>query len=281
MSLNYRIYWVDDSPDFAETVKEEISLHFEKDIINIIANIVEDGDNIEDIARSTALDLFVLDYGLDGRNGDELIQSLRANGEITEIVFYSQDEKIHEKCKNIEGVHLCERAHAGEKLKTVINRFIDRCGNVAVMRGMIISEAIDVENRLTSIILEMFGDKRNLFQEKILNKPILDFEKKRAFLQSVLNDQKKEEEQKASKDQVLIDKLNRLSSSLNEFKKEIVDQRNILAHSEKTFDGGMLTLKPLTKGPAIKFDNIWKNLIRDNIKKHMQNLHEINELLHK
>ncbi|MEQ9556729.1 MAG: hypothetical protein RIG67_13215 [Rhodospirillales bacterium] len=280
MSLNYKIHWVDDSPDFAEAIKEDVELHFADAPINIDADIVEDGDQIEEVARSTSLDLFILDYGLDGRNGDELIKILRGSGELTEIVFYSQDDDIHKKCPEVVGVYPCQRAEAGEKIKSVITKFIDRINNIAVMRGMIISEAIEVENRLTEILLGAFNDKKDLFREKILNKAIMDFEKKRMFVQSVLKDKIKEANQSAPKDQGLLEKLNGMNDILSSMKKDIIDQRNILAHSEKTFDeNGVLELKPLTKGASIKFDDDWKNTIRENIKLHMKNLYEIGEVL--
>lgn len=275
MTLNYRIHWVDDTPEFAESVRDGIVEHFEDAEVNIHAEIVDDGGNIENTAFSESLDLFVLDYNLDGRNGDELIEALRRNGELTEIVFYSQDGSVCEKFLSEEGVHTCIREDAEEKIRNVVDRFLDRSKNVAVMRGMIISEAIDLENRLTSIVVDLFGEKKQLFQDKILNKPLLDFEKKRMFLQSVLKDSLSEARDLEPENIVKIKKLDRLTKSLNSFKEEIIDQRNILAHSEKKFDDGVLKLTPLTKGPPIVFDNIWKNNVRENIKKHMKNLHEI------
>lgn len=280
MSLNYRIHWVDDSRTFAQSVRDEIVLHFDDAPINILADIFEDGERIEEVARSTPLDLFVLDYELDGRNGDELIKILRTNGELTEIVFYSQDDDIHQKCPEVIGVHPCLRSDAGTQIQNVIEKFIDRINNIAVVRGMIISEAIEVENRLTEILLEAFGEKDELFREKILNKAFLDFEKKRMTVQSILKDRLKEAENSTPKDDILIEKLKKLNEVLKDMKKDIVDQRNILAHSEKAIeDDGVLTLRPLNKGPAIKFDDDWKNAIRDNVKKHMKNLHEIREVL--
>ena len=279
MNLKYRIYWIDDTPEFAASVQEDIFLRFKSDAIDIEIIDSEDGENIEEIARTTALDLFVLDYNLDGRDGEELIRSLRANGELTEIVFYSMDDAIHEKCKGLEGVHVCGRNDASETLKPVIMRFMDRCNNVAVMRGMIISEAIDVENRLTDIILELFGDKKTLFRNKIIEKPIMDFEKKRMFVQSVLKDHIEDENASSNPDTDKVERMNGLRSTLNEMKKEIVDQRNILAHSEKKFNDGILTLSGLSGAIPIKFDIEWKNTIRSNIKKHMKNLGEIRALL--
>ena len=277
MTLNYRIHWVDDSPEFAEGVRDGIVNHFEKTEVNIEAKIVDDGEGIENTAFSEALDLFVLDYHLDGRNGDELINALRGNGELTEIVFYSQDVSVCEKFPSEEGVHTCIRVDAEEKIRNVVDRFIDRSKNVAVMRGMIISEAIDLENRLTAIIIDLFGDKGELFRDKILNKPRLDFNGKRMFIQSVMNDILDKARENKLEDTDKIKNIERLIQSLADFKADIIDQRNILAHCEKKFSNGVLRLSPLSKneGAPILFDNNWKNTIRENIKKHMKNIYEI------
>ena len=46
MTLNYRIHWVDDTPEFAESVRDGIVEHFEDAEVNIHAEIVDDGGNI-------------------------------------------------------------------------------------------------------------------------------------------------------------------------------------------------------------------------------------------
>ena len=107
----------------------------------------------------------------------------------------------------------------------------------------------------------------------------MDFEKKRMFVQSVLKDHIEDENASSNPDTDKVERMNGLRSTLNEMKKEIVDQRNILAHSEKKFNDGILTLSGLSGAIPIKFDIEWKNTIRSNIKKHMKNLGEIRALL--
>lgn len=281
MSLIYKVHWVDDNLENAQSVIDGVKLKFPNNEITIEENIVDDGDDIKDVAESSSLDLFVLDYNLDGKNGDELIVDLRNSGELTEIVFYSQDPEVHKKCPKTDGVFPCERKDAEDEIVKVIKRFLERNSNISVMRGIIISEAIDLENKLTDIILSLFGDKSELFQLKILNKPILDFSKKFNFLQSVLNDKIAEErEKKEDADLALLQRMKDVQTVLKNMKTEIIDQRNILAHSKKKVEDGVLILKPLSKsGTPIKFNTEWKNVVRENIWKHTKNVAELRAIL--
>lgn len=278
--LNYRIHWVDDTPEWVESVKEPIERDYANSDIALSIVTKENGDEIEKQLLAAATDLVVLDYNLPQTNGDELIKRLRAGGNLTEIIFYSQDDAVQSQFATWEGVHPCQRDDASAKLKTVIDRFIDRTKNVSILRGMIISEAIDCENFLTDIILKLFGDKSELFQEKILNKPYLDFEKKRMIVASVLNDKKKMLQDSNSNEDT-IKNIDDCIACIDKMRTEIVVQRNILAHSAKTVgNDGVLTLKSLNKGdPSITFDNAWKNAIRENIRKHIANLQKISLIL--
>jgi CheY-like chemotaxis protein len=274
MSLNFNIHWVDDTPEFATPVIRTLKKKYAKREIELSASVVEDGENLEQHIRSSPVDLLVVDFNLDERNGDELILSLRQAGELMEIVFYSQNEDVHTKCPNSQGVYPCTRSHAESTISAAVDRFIERCQNVSVMRGIIISEAIDVENRLTEIVTSLFGDKSILFRERILNKRYLDFEKKRMLLKSVLNDKISDLKRDEATDEAELELLNRASVRLQEMKTEIIDQRNILAHCAKGLNkDGILVLTSLeSKETPILFNDDWKNKIREDIKQHSNNL---------
>lgn len=278
--LNYRIHWVDDTPDWVDSVKGPIERDYADSDIALSIVMKENGDEIEKQLLASATDLVVLDYNLPQTNGDLLVKRLRAGGNLTEIIFYSQDDTVQSEFSNWDGVHSCQRDEASAKLKAVIDRFIDRTKNVAILRGMIISEAIDCENYLTGIILSLFGDKSDLFQEKVLNKAYLDFEKKRMLVTSVLKDKMKKMRD-ANVDAALINNIDDCIKCIGQMKSEIVDQRNILAHSAKSVgEDGVLNLKGLTgDGTGITFNNDWKNAIRENIRKHIANLQKISLIL--
>jgi len=92
-----------------------------------------------------------------------------------------------------------------------------------------------------------------------------------------LKDKIKEEKAKTPNNLKLLAKLDQLKEGLGAFKAEIIDQRNILAHSEKSIDSnGKLTLNALNKSSSkITFNSDWINNIRSNIRKHRANLEDL------
>lgn len=272
MSLNYRIHWVDDDKDYPKSLLDNLELEFD-DEVSFNADFSVDGDQIDDLVESEHLDLIVLDFNLEnGRSGDNIIRRLREAGELTEIVFYSADPEVHEKCVGLDGVHVCVRDDAEADITSVVRRFVERNSNVSVMRGVIISEAIDVENRVSEIILALFGDKSDMFKRRIMEERHLDFGAKIKFINGAIKDLIATERKRDPVNEDFIAKIVQMKAVLATLDKEVVHPRNILAHAEKSVVDGILTLKPNNKSDPIKFDDDWKNQIRLDMKKHLQNL---------
>ena len=280
MSLNYRILWVDDSTAWVASIRPSIEEFMTENGLTPLITFQENGNEIENIFRVENIDLLILDQGLPGKNGDEIIKDVRRHGEITEIVFYSQDDEHLNAVSQWDGVRYTHRDDADETIKGVIKEFIERNKSITVMRGIIIAEAIDVENKLTAIIKKIFGDKADLFKNKILDKPWLDFAKKQMFVQSCLNDKLKEAGAQTPQDAALITKLSGCCDILKLLQTEVIDQRNILAHSDKETNAeGHLVLNALGGSTQkITFNNEWKNTIRENMKKQRANLQIVYDL---
>jgi len=280
MSLEYRVLWIDDALDWVVPVREAIEEKIKDLSLAPSITVRENGDDLMGFMSVESVDLLVIDYHLPGKNGDDLIKIIREHGELTEIVFYSQDNAHRDSLSGWDGVHYTLRDDAEDKIKEVIEWFAKRNENISVMRGVIIAEAIDVENKLTEIIKKLFADKSELFQTKILDKPILDFEKKRMFVQSCLKDKIGEVKKNRPQDLECITKLEELRQVLQDLKAEIIDQRNILAHSDKTINkDGVLVLNNLhDPSKKIIFNNKWKNEVRTNMKKHRANLQKLYDL---
>jgi hypothetical protein len=262
MSLDYKIYWIDDDEDLPNSLREQLNIEY-NDVFSFDVEIEGHGDNLQVKMAAEPIDLLILDWNINGdKDGLELIGDLQDSGELTEVIFYSQDPAVQEHCKNIMGVHTCTKGEASDKIHHVIKRFHDRTKNVSIMRGMVISEAIDLENRLTDIIMALFGDKSMLFRDRILNTPILDFGKKHAFVSGLLKDKISEFNNAADPDAEKIDRFKVIKSTFDEMMDDVVQQRNILAHSDKKFVDGVLVLASLNKKPPIYFNDAWKNKIR-------------------
>src|SRR5690606_4374076 len=112
-------------------------------------------EELEALIQSNIFDLLIVDFQLDGRNGNELIQTVRDYGDLTEIIFYSQENDHYASITNSDGVHCTSRDDAPGYIGQVLRDFSNRCKNVGFMRGIIITEAIDVENQITRIIKKL------------------------------------------------------------------------------------------------------------------------------
>lgn len=119
----------------------------------------------------------------------------------------------------------------------------------------------------------------SLFKKRVLNKPLLDFGKKHGFVNGLLRDQLDELNADDIPNEHKIKRVTEIKEVFNKMMKEVVNQRNILAHSKKKIEDGVLVLESINNDPPIRFTDEWKNEIRLNIKKHLTNLAAIKELL--
>lgn len=281
MNIKFTVIWIDDTPDWVNSIKDNI----ESTIVTLEldANIIYEinGDNLEKHLHNASVDLLIVDHNLPGLNGDELIKQVRDKGNLTEIVFYSKDIDNCIPFEDWQSVYITDREEADEKIIEVVNHFSKKISDINLMRGMIITEAIDLENQLSEIILNIFDDKAELFRNRILEKRKLDFQAKCDFLCGYLNDSLKTLRNHDHPDNEHINKIENINVILKELMKDVGHPRNILAHSERSFnDEGQLELKGLSGAlKRITFNNDWKNDIRENIQKHRKNLYEVGGLL--
>lgn len=279
MSLDYRIHWIDDDKNYPQSLEDSLKIEF-KNRINFDFDFALDGSRVDELVDSEHLDLIILDFNLEhDQRGDSIIERLRDAGELTEIIFYSADPEVYGKCGGIEGVHVCIRDDVEDKIIETVEWFINRNNNVSVMRGVIISEAIDVENKVSEIILALFGDKSDMFKRRILQERYFDFGSKIKFINGAIKDLIAAEKKKVETNRIFVEKINCMKSILADLDDEVVQPRNTLAHAQKSVVNGVLTLESSNKSEPIKFDDTWKNKIRQDMKKHLQNLSKLKKEL--
>jgi len=277
MNLNYQILWLEDTPEWVDSIKSELEDHMKELSLELKIELLANGDDIQKIMQAKVIDLLIVDYHLEGKNGDALIKVVREHGELTEIIFYSEQADGRVSRSDLDaGVHCISRDDAREQIKEVAKEFSNRNNNIGVMRGVIIAEAIDLENQLVKIINKLFGEHAELFQSKVLDERKLDFTAKHKFVQSYLKDKLK----LVKSGDPSWTELNNLKNIMKTMSDDIIDYRNILAHSEKKINAeGILILAGVNKRTTeIVFNNEWKNNIRANIQKHRANLQRLYEL---
>lgn len=174
-----------------------------------------------------------------------MIESIRNNELYTEVVFYSQfsDYRLN-IAGQLEGVFYSERKDLLEKTKKIINLTIKKNQDISNIRGLFIAEAIDISGQLEEIIIRILkikAETMELFRNRIIQEEFFaDIEKYRLVL-GVLNEKIKilnlvtngryneKQKQKASR---TLARIKPLADALNRMEKEVIQVRNLLAHSK-------------------------------------------------
>jgi len=93
MTLDYKILWIDDREEFFRNHKDYIEDYLE-DLgfnaqITTYQSFTEFEEKEEEATHQKIYDLFLIDLNLDhGKTGDELIQKIRGNRILTDIIFW-------------------------------------------------------------------------------------------------------------------------------------------------------------------------------------------------
>ncbi|WHN64517.1 hypothetical protein [Cysteiniphilum sp. QT6929] len=268
IKLEYKILCIDDNESWFESV---ISRVIEPKHITIDWRQDTDFDP-RSSSNIHTYDLILVDYNLNNdHKGDDHIRCFRdEKGCLTNIIFYSSQDISGCDVSSWDGVISCTRDEVAEELKKTIESFGYRLSDHNIMRGLILAEAIDVENQLGKIILQVFNDEAEFFEKNFFIKSKVSFSQKYELVISYLKKARYDGD----------DFVKRIKHSLKNFQDEIVTQRNILAHGHQSLDderkGVIITGYTKSGGKlVINFDNEWKNTIRQNIRKHKDNLNKL------
>ena len=165
MRLNYRILWIEDSTDWAESIQENISEIVES--FGLFAGFtVLPAESVEQ--EYNGYNLILMDLGLaEGRQGDALIEQIRSLNVFTDIVFYSASgvEEVKNKGRdlNLEGVYYADRSNVLflRKVKDVISASLQSFQDLVNLRGLVMAEVSELDSKMDSIIEGYFvGDDR-------------------------------------------------------------------------------------------------------------------------
>lgn len=280
--MNYEIVWVDDTKDWVDSVKETIEEFLAE--LGYKANIkyLESGDTLLEHSKRPDLDLIIIDYRLPGTNGDKWIEKIRDSGSFIQIVFYSQEIQPNEVIGVMDDVYHSTRDDAENIIKKVIEFSIRKNQDVEVIRGLIIAESIDIENILEEIIVQAIKGNSELLQGLILSTTDCTFSKKFKIVSGILEEKIKESAlylEKKPDDKKLKSILCSFKDTKEIYKKfseDVIDCRNILAHSKKTVVDKKIILKGINKRTKqINFNSDWVQSTRQALAKHKKNLQSL------
>jgi hypothetical protein len=292
MKLDYHIIWIDDTPDWVQSIEPSLRRHFDELGFRLTIEHRTSGDDENLWINDPEADLFVIDFNLPKQNGKELIDLIRKRDVFTEIVFYSQDSPRKKFEVAPDGVYFSSREDAEDRIKRVIELALKRESSISYVRGVVIAETIDLEVRLGELLIRSFGEKGDLFATRILEHDgLFDFGKKFAVLNGIVKDRLTEANkiaqltaQQAQLQGVAaaevvkaVEKaatLKKLKEELNAFDNDVIKTRNMLAHVRKSRDAdGKVMLKAIKKGyPDIIVTEEWFRQTRKSLIRHAENL---------
>ncbi len=304
MQIDYKILWLDDQiesfieDEYIEEIKDYLSNEGFEAMIETVDNSKEFFNRLDN-----TYDLILTDYHMDEKgemNGDKVVDIIRNESKVfAEILFYTARGDLKDTVK-LDRISFLETNSPGvthqrkviEKIKSLITLTIQKFHNIVVMRGMIMNETSDMDEQKLEMIKEYINcsdiEKTNDLKYEILNEIKNHFNRKLDNVNGVWKTDDKGFS-KLMKDSFVFSaeyKIKTLGWILNElsiedfsdmYKSEIINMRNKFAHAKLIVDPttGRKYFKHGIDG--LTFDETLCRTIRENIKKHKNNLRILRE----
>ena len=177
MRLKYKILWVENDSDWAESIEEEIKELVEQqygfNYDRTFANKQNDAILFNDY------DLILMDLNLESEpTGDVLIKNIRDREIYTDVIFYSADglQKIKQKAHDLdlEGVYFASRDKDLfiNKVNSVIKTTIHKVQDLNNLRGLVMAEVSELDVMMSDIIQRYYvhtasEEKTQLFHRHV------------------------------------------------------------------------------------------------------------------
>lgn len=166
MKIKYNILWVENEPDWLDSIVDEIQ-DFVEDLGFKFTYEVASGRN--DINDYNKYDLILMDLNLASEpTGDEIIQEIRSMNIFTDVVFYSASGiatiRSKGRDKELEGVYYSGRNKDLflEKVRGVIMTTIRKTQDLTNLRGLVMAEVSELDVMMSDILSIYFNSEENL-----------------------------------------------------------------------------------------------------------------------
>lgn len=306
MKLTYKILWIDDQiEDYIDMgINNEIETYIESLGFDPKLDYFENGHLAQDALTKENYDLILSDYNIEGteEKGDLLIQKIRDGGVFTEILFYSAQSDFESIAKNLYRDRVSFYSLIGdesfkgfkEKVFTLINLTIHKLQELNNVRGLVMAETSELDSTVEDILLSFLSkeneesqqlrqyicdiilssNKSNLGKASkfcslsnvdIVNSRLFDADKKSRAINRLLELLKENED--------------KFLSFYSNYKQDVLDVRNDLAHAKSEIIDGIEYLI-ISRGhdeQPVKFDQEKCIQIRKQLKTHSSILKSIRE----
>jgi len=300
MKIEYEILWIDDMKSWIDSVRDDVIEYLEEK--GFIAKITEITRNTTDfhgsikseIEASEKYDIILVDYNLASttsqngsfnkelEKGDSIIKKIRDDDIYTEIVFYSTNNESHLlqliSKENIEGIFVAERDNFSTKVNKVIEVTLKKVLDLNTMRGIVTGETSILDAEMDEIQTRIFKtltkEKQRVWLDEII-------EKSKEYLEESIipkyikhwSEENIEELVESFPANIKIknirkycknlESLKSFNVELKHYQKEIIEKRNLLAHTKENPEGTI-------EKKEYKFTEPEAFKIRKNIKKYSE-----------
>lgn len=162
MKISYNILWIDDEPTSIDTDQEDVKDYLEEYGIRADITVVEapaDGsvkEVLEHHLKDPELDLLMVDYHMEGLNGDQLVRLIRETDHIyLPVIFYSSSsvdtllDAVREA--ELDGVYIANRNALINKVRDVVSSLLVREQTVKQVRGLLMEGVSEIDTQLHEI----------------------------------------------------------------------------------------------------------------------------------
>lgn len=289
--LRYKVLWIDDN--YPETKVDGIKDFLEEEGFSPDISFKDTTQGIEDELEDPEIDIVITDFNLGDIDVKDVVSKIREKQKYIDLILYSENppEGFRDVLNEFDGVYGCIRDDVEDTIINVIRNTIRRTQNVNNMRGVVISEAIDIENQIEKIILSYFQNEKDLVEKVLKSRGSCDFGKKISFLNSIIKkinksaqDKKDDtsfEPQVQKQFEEILEKLKPYRNKCKKLGEDVMKPRNILAHVEhKINHDSKPFLKSLERGcNEIVIDTQWCKDTRVRLKEHSSNLEALNQFI--
>lgn len=199
MKISYNILWIDDDPKSVDTDQEDVKDYLEEYGIRADITFVEapaDGtikERLEHDLKNPDLDLLMVDYRMEGLQGDQLVRLIRETEHIyLPVIFYSSStvpellDAVREA--ELDGVYIANRLALMNKVKSVVGSLLVREQTVKQVRGLLMEGVSEIDTQFNEIFQKVWQKLSEEKQVEIVK-----------YLQDILNKRAKSTSSKADK----------------------------------------------------------------------------------
>lgn len=307
MKLNYKILWIDDKIDsiISLGIKDYIQEYLES--LEFITSIdcYETAKLETEIIKQNNYDLILSDFEVDedGQNADVLIKKIRNYDIFTEVLFYSGHSEFIQSLIGVDRISYFslegDEGYKGFKQKVIelISQTVYKLQELNSIRGLVMSETSELDNTVIDILNDFFSTEsdetlklRNYIIDSVIESSDSNSKRAKKFNEfsnaDIIKERIFDADKKARTIGKLIilknlDKTEPFIDFYKNYKKDVLDTRNDLAHAKSDIidDIEYLIVSRKDGEHPEKFDQENCIQIRRNLRKHSDVLKSIREII--